>query len=171
MLDLEKCEELKITFQTPSYFNMWTITSQHRAAESSGTLQVLHWVSLCLGCSNNINNTSVSVSRPLLSPKRHRCITSSPVQCGSSVCCGKTNAYILYNFLFTKYTVCVYNRVTDSPLLNHALIQQMRFEPDGNVTSFGELTDFHILLYVKCLGAILAPFNLIQEMMLIFKLT
>ncbi len=38
MLDMENCEELKITFQTPSYFNMWTNTSQHTAAESSGTL-------------------------------------------------------------------------------------------------------------------------------------
>ncbi len=72
--------------------------------------------------------------------------------------------------MFIKYTVCVYNKVTDVSLLNHILIQQMKFEPDGNVTSFGELTDFHILLYVKHLGAILVHFNLTQEFILIFKL-
>ncbi len=47
----------------------------------------------------------------------------------------------------------------------------MKFEPDGNVTSFGELTDFHIVLYVKRLGAILVHFNLTQEIILIFKLS
>lgn len=47
----------------------------------------------------------------------------------------------------------------------------MKFEPDGNVTSFGELTDFHIVLYVERLGAILVHFNLTQEMILIFKLS
>lgn len=72
--------------------------------------------------------------------------------------------------MFTKYTVCVYNKVTDLPLLNHSH-SQMKFEPDGNVTSFGELTDFHIVLYVKRLGAILVHFNLTQEIILIFKLS
>lgn len=39
MLDMEICEVLKITFQTPSFISMWTNTSPHAAAaESSGTL-------------------------------------------------------------------------------------------------------------------------------------
>lgn len=61
--------------------------------------------------------------------------------------------------------------MTDVSLLNHILIRQMKFEPDGNVTSFGELTDVHILLYVKHLGASLVHFNLTQGFILILKLS
>lgn len=38
MLDMEIREVLKIIFQTPSYSSVWTDTSQHSSAESSGIL-------------------------------------------------------------------------------------------------------------------------------------